>query len=209
MARAPSPSNQDTVPARMSSRVLAIGFGTTVAMWASGYVCRLPFVGAASALVLVLVVLCQLGGGFVAGRHGGSWRAGILPALLTSFLNLLVLGSLLSGDRPNTVVPSALVFLPGFLLVSVALGAIGAWFGAHHLASRPAPWTAVFVRVAVVATFFLLIVGGLVTSNDAGLAVADWPSSYGYNMFLYPFARMTGGIYFEHAHRLFGSLVGL
>jgi cytochrome oxidase assembly protein len=70
-------------------------------------------------------------------------------------------------------------------------------------------WTAVFVRVDVVATFFLLIVGGLVTSNDAGLAVVDWPNSYGYNMFLYPLARMTGGIYLEHAHRLFGSLVGL
>src|SRR5262249_28579188 len=30
-----------------------------------------------------------------------------------------------------------------------------------------------------------------------------------YNMFLYPFARMTGGIYYEHAHRLLGALVGL
>ncbi len=28
-------------------------------------------------------------------------------------------------------------------------------------------------------------------------------------MFLYPLARMTGGVYFEHAHRLFGSLVGI
>jgi heme a synthase len=52
-------------------------------------------------------------------------------------------------------------------------------------------------------------VGGLVTSNDAGLAVVDWPNSFGYNMFLYPLSRMTGGIYYEHAHRLFGSLVGL
>ena len=33
--------------------------------------------------------------------------------------------------------------------------------------------------------------------------------SYGVNMFLYPLSRMTGGIYFEHAHRLYGSLVGL
>jgi cytochrome c oxidase assembly protein subunit 15 len=194
---------------RTGSRTLAIGFGTTVAMWAAGYVCRLPFVMAPSALVLALVVACQLGGGFVAGRHGGSWRAGILPALLSSVLNLLVLGSLLSGDRPNTVVPSALLFLPGFLLLSVALGAAGAWLGARQPSSAAVDWTAVLVRVAAVATFFLLIVGGLVTSNDAGLAVVDWPNSYGYNMFLYPLGRMTGGIYLEHAHRLFGSLVGL
>ena len=39
--------------------------------------------------------------------------------------------------------------------------------------------------------------------------MADWPTSYGYNMFLYPFSRMTGGIYYEHAHRLLGALVGL
>ncbi|MDQ7086951.1 MAG: COX15/CtaA family protein [Acidobacteriota bacterium] len=51
--------------------------------------------------------------------------------------------------------------------------------------------------------------GGLVTSWEAGLAVVDWPNSFGYNMFLYPLSRMTGGIYYEHAHRLFGSLVGL
>ena len=47
------------------------------------------------------------------------------------------------------------------------------------------------------------------TSAEAGLAVADWPTSFGYNMFLYPFSRMTGGIYYEHAHRLLGALVGL
>jgi cytochrome c oxidase assembly protein subunit 15 len=48
-----------------------------------------------------------------------------------------------------------------------------------------------------------------VTSHEAGLAVVDWPNSFGSNMFLFPLARMTGGIYYEHAHRLFGALVGL
>ena len=62
---------------------------------------------------------------------------------------------------------------------------------------------------AVMATLFLLIAGGLVTSAREGLAVVDWPNSFGYNMFLYPPSRMTGGIYYERAHRLFGSLVGL
>jgi cytochrome c oxidase assembly protein subunit 15 len=65
------------------------------------------------------------------------------------------------------------------------------------------------VLVDVAATLLLLGVGGLVTSAEAGLAVADWPTSFGYNMFLYPFSRMTGGIYYEHAHRLLGALVGL
>jgi cytochrome c oxidase assembly protein subunit 15 len=39
--------------------------------------------------------------------------------------------------------------------------------------------------------------------------VVDWPNSFGYNMVLYPLSRMTGGIYYEHSHRLFGMLVGL
>jgi hypothetical protein len=55
----------------------------------------------------------------------------------------------------------------------------------------------------------LLFVGGLVTSTESGMAVADWPTSYGANMFLYPLHAMTGGVYYEHAHRLLGALVGL
>ena len=70
-------------------------------------------------------------------------------------------------------------------------------------------WTALFSKVGVAATFLLVVAGGLVTSNEAGLAVVDWPNSFGSNMFLFPLARMTGGIYYEHAHRLFGALVGL
>jgi cytochrome c oxidase assembly protein subunit 15 len=54
-----------------------------------------------------------------------------------------------------------------------------------------------------------VVAGGLVTSHEAGLAVVDWPNTFGTNMFLYPLSKMTGGIYYEHAHRLFGSLVGL
>ena len=39
--------------------------------------------------------------------------------------------------------------------------------------------------------------------------MVDWPNTFGTNMFLYPLSKMTGGIYYEHAHRLFGALVGL
>ncbi len=43
----------------------------------------------------------------------------------------------------------------------------------------------------------------------AGLAVPDWPTTFGYNMFTYPWSQMVGGILYEHSHRLFGSAVGL
>lgn len=57
-------------------------------------------------------------------------------------------------------------------------------------------------------TFVLVWMGGLVTSHGAGLAVPDWPNTYGYNMFFFPPSKWIGGIFFEHSHRLVASTVG-
>jgi len=54
------------------------------------------------------------------------------------------------------------------------------------------------------STVFLLVAGALVTSNDAGLAVPDWPTSYGSF-----FPPMVGGIFYEHGHRMVATFVGL
>lgn len=54
------------------------------------------------------------------------------------------------------------------------------------------------------ATFLLLVAGSLVTSTDSGLAVPDWPLSYG---MLFP--PMVGGIFYEHGHRLVAGAVAL
>lgn len=59
------------------------------------------------------------------------------------------------------------------------------------------------------ATLLLLFVGGLVTTLRVGLAVPDWPTTFGYNMFLYPWSKMVGGVFYEHSHRLVASAVGL
>jgi heme a synthase len=48
----------------------------------------------------------------------------------------------------------------------------------------------------------------MVTSKGVGLAVPDWPTTFGYNMFLFPVSKWVGGILFEHTHRLLGSVVG-
>ena len=61
----------------------------------------------------------------------------------------------------------------------------------------------------LVCTGILVGMGGLVTSHEAGLSVPDWPTSYGYNMFLFPISLWKGGIFYEHTHRLVASLVGL
>ena len=71
------------------------------------------------------------------------------------------------------------------------------------------PWLHRTARLTAGATFLLIVIGGIVTSTESGLAVPDWPTTFGYNMFLYPLSEMVGGILYEHSHRLMGSLVGL
>ena len=67
-------------------------------------------------------------------------------------------------------------------------------------------WVAVF---AAVFTLPLLFVGGSVTTYRVGMAVPDWPTTFGMNMFLYDFWNAPFGVRVEHAHRLYGAAVGL
>jgi cytochrome c oxidase assembly protein subunit 15 len=73
-------------------------------------------------------------------------------------------------------------------------------------------WPHRLAVVLVCATFPLIWVGGLVTTYDAGMAVPDWPTTYGYNLFLYPWTTWVAGpwdLFIEHGHRLLGALVGM
>lgn len=70
-------------------------------------------------------------------------------------------------------------------------------------------WLHRLALLTAAATFLLIAVGGIVTSTGAGLAVPDWPTTFGHNMFLYPWSKMVGGIFYEHSHRLIGAGVGL
>ncbi len=67
----------------------------------------------------------------------------------------------------------------------------------------------VFAIVTTALTFLLLFSGGLVTSKGVGMSVPDWPTTYGYNMFLFPISRWVGGVFYEHTHRLIASGIGL
>lgn len=64
--------------------------------------------------------------------------------------------------------------------------------------------------MTALATLGLVVMGGLVTSHGVGMAVPDWPTSYGYNMFALPVSMwLTGGVFHEHTHRLWASAVGV
>ena len=61
-----------------------------------------------------------------------------------------------------------------------------------------------FAILVACATFFLIIAGALVTSNDAGLATEDWPLSNGQF-----FPEMVGNLFYEHGHRMIATTVGM
>ena len=63
-------------------------------------------------------------------------------------------------------------------------------------------------KMIVFLTLSLIFVGALIKSHEVGLSVPDWPTSYGKQMFSFPFSDMIGGIFYEHGHRLFATLVG-
>lgn len=68
----------------------------------------------------------------------------------------------------------------------------------------PNVWLGRLAKLTAAATFLLIIAGGMVTSTESGLAVPDWPLSYGQ---LFP--PMVGGVFYEHGHRMVASFVGL
>ena len=76
--------------------------------------------------------------------------------------------------------------------------------------SQNNPWLHWFAMFTALATLVLIGIGGLVTSKGVGMAVPDWPTTYGYNMFLVPFDQWLGkfGVFEEHFHRLMASFVG-
>ena len=70
-------------------------------------------------------------------------------------------------------------------------------------------WLHRYAKLLAASSLLLIAVGGLVTSTGSGLAVPDWPNTYGYFMFSFPLSKMVGGIFYEHGHRLIASTVGL
>lgn len=79
----------------------------------------------------------------------------------------------------------------------------------HQQFSAPTPvWLRRFTKVVAASTLFLIFAGAMVTSTSSGLAVPDWPNTYGWFMFAFPLSKMVGGIFYEHGHRMIASAVG-
>ncbi|MEM1304636.1 MAG: COX15/CtaA family protein, partial [Planctomycetota bacterium] len=76
----------------------------------------------------------------------------------------------------------------------------------------PGRWTRRLAVLLCGMTFPLICIGGLITTTAAGMSVPDWPGTYGYNMFRYPWQTWLFGpwdLFIEHGHRLLAATVGL
>ncbi len=201
-------------------------FASVAVMWAAWFCAHLPGVDLPPSLVAGLILILLIATIAWMGRLGGGrWRHGILAGLLAGLVNLILLGSMLTEAGQGTpdpgenldpsLKPGAPLIVGGFLFACAVCGALGGWLGSlsarsHRPPSSEQAWLSRFGWVGTLATLELILVGGLVTSSESGLAVPDWPGTYGANMFLYPVALMTEHrIFLEHSHRLFGSMVGL
>ena len=89
-----------------SSDLLAIGFGTTVAMWAVGYVGHMPLTDVPPVVFVTLMLACLVAGGWVVGSKTRRGIAGGLGlGLIVALLNLMILGSTLRRPIPARSCP--------------------------------------------------------------------------------------------------------
>lgn len=206
---------------------IVVGTAAAVAMWCAWYILHLPGLTAGSeaaatilAALLFLVVALSAAKAHIPSRREG-WVVGLTAGLVSAAINMLLLGSKVvvqpaSTDDlqavTNQLRPDALAIVIGFFAFSAIIGAFAGFVGttlAPRLA-QPTSWFRSFALVAAIAFVPLLIIGGIVTSTESGMAVPDSVTTYGSVSFLFPLSLMAEPrIYFEHTHRLFGSLVGL
>lgn len=213
--------------------VLVIGLSTVVAMWVVWFLTHMPIslplfppTIAGPLLISLMLVSLALGISRVPAARGP--LVGLAAGLLAAAINLLILGSKVvtpavvdgkaqAAPQADGLTPSAPLILLGFLALGGVIGLIAGLIGSRLAAARqtqPASshqWLARLAVVSCISILPLLALGGMVTSTGSGLAVPDWPGTYGANMFLYPIALMASDarVFLEHSHRLFGAMIGL
>lgn len=215
-----APLQNDTNSGGTLGRAVVVAFAASVAVWITWFVTHLPWLGMAEQTSLPILLVVWLAAAACAAARSGAKNAitvGLLGGIGCALVGLLILGSKLvpaaaaDGTTPGGL-PSIALIVPGFLLLGAAIGAAAGALSRmlpqrDAAASRPLAQMSVVVAVGITP---LLVVGGLVTSTNSGMAVPDWPNTFGSNMFLYPLGpRSSPGLFLEHSHRLFGTLVGL
>ena len=201
-------------PPRRGADTLAIAFATTVTIWSLLYVAALPAVAGGWWLAIGLTVVgCLFAAGCAAGRYAGRGaRGGAVLGLVIAGVSLLILLGLL-GDEVRQHAGRAALWIIGLLAAAVGLCGLGAVLGCRRgmPPGRDVNWTSMLAWVTAITTLFMLASGGIVTGLEAGLAVEGWLIAEGHMLVLFPITLMQrdADTFVEHAHRLWGLLVGL
>lgn len=203
---------------KVPGRIVAPAFAATGLMWAFGFAAILgPGEGIGAALFAGMIASVVAGGAMGAllgaGGPGRGVVGGAQVGLAIGALNLLIVGMVAARDKDYPLWASFGMWGVGMLVAGAMLAAVGAALVPARLRGSRS-WmdpTALFAAVAAALIFGMLVTGGIVTGEESGLAVPDWPNSFGHNMVLLPLASMQAdhGVLYEHAHRLSGMLVGV
>lgn len=223
------PTQTNTPFASAISAGLPAGVATAAAMWTLWWIGHLPGLAIPAAALIVLLVTANALSIILWARWAGralALHAGVTAGVTAGLLNLLLLGSRVVVQPASvdelassgaSLRPDAAVIVVGFLGVSAAIGALCGWVGSRWAREQSPDQASCLAALATsaLATFIpLIVVGGSVTSTESGMAVPDAWTTYDNLVFLFPLSLMAGEwgepkVFFEHTHRLFGSLVGL
>lgn len=196
---------------------ITAGLASAVAMWIVWYILHLP------GMTTPLPISGLLIGLTLAGTSGWLARSAVVPSLagLTSgatagLVGLMLLGSKITqpAGEETELNPNSTWIVLSFIAICGAIGLASTLvFKAIKRDSQvktDQSWLRWLAAISAASYLPLLTIGGFVTSSGSGMAVPDWPGTYGSNMFLYPFALMDDPrVFFEHTHRLFGTLAGI
>lgn len=213
---------------RLLGPALSNGFTMAGAMWCVWYLLHLtasqPAPAVQGGVILAAMVISGVWVGRLVARRSAI-VVGVASGVVCGCVNLLwVVSYLTSSSAGSSIAPDAAaqttlhpstgLFVVGFIAMCAVAGgivtAIGSFLFGKSDTDREVDWHTRFAAVSAVLVFPLLMIGALVTSTGSGLAVPDWPGTYGTNMIMYPIGLMTRPrIVVEHGHRLFGMLIGL
>ena len=220
----PNTGSLNPLSAGVFGPACSIGFGAAVLMWALAWVLHMPGVHVQTpiAIPLLLLPLLVLTLIWIPGvRQQDRLKTGAIAGLIAGLVNLLILGAFITeqpestaemSEKANMLAPNALVVVLGSIAVSVVISLIAAIAvkGKDTPALGQRRWLSRMAWVTALTYLPLIAVGGIVTSTDSGLAVPDAVTSYGAVSVLFPLKLMAEPrIFFEHSHRLFGTLAGL
>ena len=203
---------------------ITCGFAAAAACFVAAWTTHLPGLDLNAQVAGPIILGVWMLTAIIMGRRvprASAIPVGIVGGIAASLFLLIPLGSALveqpSGDTPapgaSGITGSAALRVLGFIALGAVVGLVGTLVGSRVVNAQPAParrWLPRFAACLAVATLPLILVGGLVTSTNSGMAFRDWPTSDGANLFLYPLSLLARpDRYLEHSHRLFGSFVGV